>query len=130
MMNKHNMISKYDSVTSLLSAVSGFEMLCGIEAKNEICPFCDGKHTTLPIEEIIAVGFGNALLTKNNECIYSEMEARSCSEYMTVAQAEELAATDPKHDWRIHLLAPFSERHYQRQGQRHWVLYEKGEGFA
>ncbi|MBU4009703.1 MAG: hypothetical protein KJ882_02960 [Proteobacteria bacterium] len=128
-MNKHN-ISKYDPATSLLSAVSGFETLYGVEAKNEVCHFCGGQHTILPIEETIAVGFGNALLTKNNECIYSEMDANSCSDYMTVSQAEDLAVTDPKHDWRIHLIAPFCELHYQRQGERHWVLYAKGAGFA
>ncbi|WP_435550445.1 hypothetical protein [Desulfobacterium sp. N47] len=49
---------------------------------------------------------------------------------MSVAQAENLAVADPNRDWRIHLISPFSERHYQRQGECHWVLYEKGEGFA
>lgn len=41
-----------------------------------------------------------------------------------------MAAEDQDHDWRIHLVAPLSERHYQRQGEKMWVLYEKGQGFA
>jgi len=49
---------------------------------------------------------------------------------MTVQQAEVLAAQDPNHDWRIHLIAPLSECHYQRQGKELWVLYKKGQGFA
>lgn len=129
-MNSYNIIPNSDSVTSVFGPVSGFQTLSGVKSKNEVCLSCGCQHTILPIEEVIAVGFGNALLTKNDECVYSEMDANSCSDYMTVSQAEELAATDPKHDWRIHLFAPFSERHYQRQGERHWVLYEKGAGFA
>lgn len=41
-----------------------------------------------------------------------------------------MAKRDPDRDWRIHLVAPLSERHYQRQGEGRWILYEKGEGFA
>ena len=37
---------------------------------------------------------------------------------------------DEDNDWRIHLVAPLSERHYQRQDKNKWVLYEKGQGFA
>lgn len=84
------------------------------------------------MDEEIAVGFGYALLTKNNERVYlyDEMTAPDYNNCMTVAQAEEIAAADSKHDWRIHLIAPLSERHYQRQGKRNWILYETGAGFA
>ncbi|MBU3949552.1 MAG: hypothetical protein KJ882_05105 [Proteobacteria bacterium] len=129
-MNNRNILLNNNPITSLHSAKQGFKPLYGIEVKNEICPLCGFKHTILPLEETIAVGFGNALLTKNSECIYSEIDARCCNDYLTVAQAEELADADPNQDWRIHLIAPFSELHYQRQGKRHWVLYEKREGFA
>ena len=94
---------------------------------------CGYQHSILPLENIIAVGFGMATLTKDNEVIYDENEvddAKGFDSYMTVKQAEEIAAKDPKHDWRIHLVAPLSERHYQRQGENKWVLYEKGQGFA
>jgi opacity protein-like surface antigen len=30
----------------------------------------------------------------------------------------------------VSVAGPESERHYQRQGAAHWVLYEKGEGLA
>ena len=43
---------------------------------------------------------------------------------------EQGSIKEPDNDWRIHLIAPLSERHYQRQGNNHWVLYEKGQGFA
>ena len=117
-----------ESATHLMEGVTGFKQLPCIEEKNKVCPYCGCRHAILPMQEVIAVGFGDALLTKNGEFIYSAMEVQSCDDYMSVAQAEELAAADPNHEWRIHLISPFSELHYQRQGECHWVLYKKGEG--
>ena len=87
------------------------------------------QHAVLPLGEggAIAVGFGSAQLVKNRELIFAE--ERDDTE-MSFDDAEKLAAADPDNDWRIHLIAPLSERHYQRQGDGHWVLYEKGMGFA
>jgi len=41
-----------------------------------------------------------------------------------------LPEKDPDNDWRISLIGPMSERHYQRHGKGYWVLYEKSNGFA
>ena len=94
------------------------------------CPCCGYQHDILPEESIIGVGFGDASLTKNGEVIFQEVNRMNFKDIMTCKQAEELAIKDPDNDWRIHLVAQLSERHYQRQGEKHWVLYEKGMGFA
>jgi len=84
------------------------------------------------LDAIIAVGFGYAAVTKNDEDVYDEN--RDCKDdrdnAWTCQMAEDAALKDPDNDWRIHLVAPLSERHYQRQGESNWVLYEKGIGFA
>ena len=90
-------------------------------------PIEDGRHSYLSGDAPIAVGFGEAYLEKSGEIIFRE--ARDCDEF-TVAMAEDLAARQPELDWRIHLIAPLSERHYQRQGDKCWVLYLKADGFA
>lgn len=96
------------------------------------CLCCGYQHEILPPDAIIAVGFGNAMVTKNGDVVYDEMDvdAKEWADYWNCAKAEEEAIKDPENDWRIHLIAPLSERHYQRQGDNHWVLYEKGQGFA
>ena len=77
----------------------------------------------------IGVGFGSASLTRNDEVIFEE-ENQEYSELMSYEEAEIMASKEPEEDWKIHLIAPLSERHYQRQGERYWVLYKKSEGFA
>ena len=107
-----------------------WEKLTPIEAGSGGCAHCGYQHSVLPMESIIAVGFGDAALTKDGVDVFCERSNMTDEEIMTVAQAEEMAKADPDHDWRIHLIAPLSERHYQRQGDNQWVLYEKGQGFA
>jgi formate hydrogenlyase subunit 6/NADH:ubiquinone oxidoreductase subunit I len=103
------------------------------------CLCCGYQHEILPMEALIAVGFGYAAVTKNDEEVYNEndipQEVYDKAEnygdvFWSVQKAEDEAKKDPDNDWRIHLVAPLSERHYQRQGENHWVLYEKGLGFA
>lgn len=119
------------SATKHEGTTMGWEKLPAIEGGPGGCLHCGYKHPILPMDAVIAVGFGSASLTKGDECIYDEQDVgHTYKDYLTVEQAEEMAARDPDHDWRIHLFAPLSERHYQRQGEKHWVLYEKGEGFA
>lgn len=111
-----------------------WEKLKPIEGGHGGCLHCGYQHEVLPMDSIIGVGFGSATLVKGDRLIYDEngygQEHEDAEGWMTFAKAEELAAADPDHDWRISLVAPLSERHYQRQGDKHWVLYEKGEGFA
>lgn len=92
------------------------------------CLNCGYQHEILPMDALIAVGFGDATVTKNDEIIYDEMTAGE--NLWTTQDAENAARQDPDNDWRIHLVAPLSERHYQRQGENLWVLYDKGPGFA
>ena len=98
------------------------------------CAHCGYQHDALPMDAMIAVGFGDANLTRDGEVVWDERSvahiATGWDDFWTVERAEQEAAKDPDHDWRIHLVAPLSERHYQRQGEKHWVLYEKGIGFA
>jgi hypothetical protein len=108
----------------------GFEKLPGIKGGHGGCLHCGYQHEILPMDAVIGVGFGCAALTKDGDTVWQEPNNAAWEHLMTVEQAEALAAKDPDHDWRIHKVAPLSERHWQRQGEKHWVLYEKGEGFA
>ena len=111
-----------------------YEIMKPIEGGPKSCPCCGLIHSILPMDALIAVGFGYAAVTKNDREVYNENnipdDAPLPSSYWTVHNAENEALKDPDNDWRIHLVAPLSESHYQRQGEGHWVLYEKGEGFA
>jgi hypothetical protein len=79
---------------------------------------------------LIGVGFGDASLTKDDQTIFRETSEMDLCDLMSTATAEQLASQDPDHDWRIHLVAPLSEEHYQRHGINNWVLYKHGIGFA
>ncbi len=78
---------------------------------------------------MIAVGFGDAGVTKDGHKIWSE-SANPDAEFWTGDDAEEAAKTDPDHDWRIYFNGPLSGAEYQRQGDGWWVLIKKSEGFA
>lgn len=105
-----------------------FEKMKPIEGGHGGCLSCGYQYDVLPMEKLIAVGFGFAGVTKNDEEIYTEPYEEG--RIWTVQDAENIAKQQPDNDWRIHLVAPLSERHYQRQGDNQWVLYEKGMGFA
>ena len=106
-----------------------FEKMRPIEGGCGGCLCCGYQHELLPLDALIGVGFGEATVTKNGVTVYDEVP-HDGFEYWTCEDAERKASKDPDNDWRIHLIAPLSERHYQRQGENHWVLYEKGIGFA
>lgn len=91
-----------------------------------------GSHDTLNLDRTIAVGFGDASVTKNGQTVWSEQQAehRGDETLWQVSDAESVASKEPDEDWRIHYIAPLYEAHYQRQGDKHWVLVEKGQGFA
>ena len=94
------------------------------------CLHCGYQYDIAPEEMLIAVGFGVATVTKNGKEIYNENSIKNESDLWTLKEAEEEALKDEDNDWRIHLVAPLSERHYQRQDKNRLVLYEKGQGFA
>lgn len=106
------------------------EKLPGIKG-SVACLTCGcGSHATLPMDALLAVGFGDVNVTRDDEHVYSENEHQKDEQFWTAKDAEAFAAKDPDHDWRIHFYAPLYEAHYQRQSENHWVLYEKGIGFA
>lgn len=94
------------------------------------CLTCgSGSHDIMDMNDLLGVGFGDVTVTKDGELIYSEI-GREMNELWNGEDAENEALKDPDHDWRVHFYAPLYEAHYQRQGDKHWVLVEKGEGFA
>ena len=94
------------------------------------CVNCGTNPKLFPPNSIIAVGFGSASLVKGGEVVWDEQEGDTVNKYMTGAEAEEIAAKDPDHDWQIRLFAPLSERIYQRHGPGEWALVRQGMGFA
>jgi len=109
--------------------MSTWEKLPAIEGKYGGCLSCGPRPSFLPLDYEIAVGFGYAALVVDGFDVWNEMDAEE-GQYMTCAQAEELAVADPDHDWRIILEAPLSSRTYQRHGLNEWALVEQGMGFA
>lgn len=97
---------------------------------------------TFPPDGLIAAGFGFAAVLRDGRPVLEEPQARYNADfteiewepdeddYPTGAKAEEAAAADPDHDWRIQIEGPLSGRTYQRQGANNWVLVEQNEGFA
>jgi len=106
-----------------------FERLKPIEGGHSGCLNCGYQYDILPMDALIAVGIGGATVTKDHEVVYDENQVDE-DEFWTAEMVENEALKDPSHDWRIHLVAPLSERHYQRQGDNQWILYEKCQGFA
>lgn len=110
-----------------------WEKLPAIEQKNvrTACLCCGTPAAVFPDDGIIAVGFGCAQLTRDGDLVWEEPQGPDDEEeFMTGAQAEELAAADPDHDWRIMIYGPLSGRTYQRHAPGSWVMVEQNEGFA
>ncbi len=81
-----------------------------------------------PPDMLIAVGFGEAKVTKDGQTVYKY--TTECDGWLwTTEDAEEHAREDPDHDWRIVLYAPLYGRTFQRQ-DGHWFLIAENEGFA
>jgi hypothetical protein len=102
-----------------------------IEGKHGGCLNCGPRPSFFPPTGVIGVGFGYAGLHRDGEPVWTEPnEPESDDEYMTGAEAEELAAADPGHDWRIVMYGPLSGRTYQRHAAGEWALIEQNQGFA
>ena len=126
-----------------------FEKLPAIKGMTA-CSICGcGSHDTLPMDALLAVGFGSCNVMMDGKHVYSEQEQdhlatmrmkkkrlfERCrlygwTAYWQCKDAEAAAAKDPDHDWRISFYAPLYDAEYQRQGVSHWVLISKGDGFA
>ena len=109
--------------------MSNWTKLPALVGKVGGCLNCGTRPDTFPLDGVIAVGFGRAALTRDGRAVYDD-QGDDNTEYMTGAQAEEIAADDPDHDWRIVLYGPLSGREYQRHGPNEWALIHQDEGFA
>lgn len=101
-----------------------------IKPKRIGCLCCGSAEPTLSMDARIAVGFGDASLQRNGKSVWCEKPGMDYKACMTVRQAEDMAATDSKADWRIVLHGPLWSRTYQRHGKGKWCLIEEGDGFA
>ena len=94
------------------------------------CLSCGPRKSQLSADTRIGVGFGFATLTKDDVAIWNETADLAFEDLMTVAKADEMAATDPDHDWRIVFDGPLRGSTYQRHGEMQWILVAKNRGFA
>lgn len=92
------------------------------------CLSCPPVLRVAPMSMPIAVGFGCAMVTKDNEIIF--MENSEDETIHILEEYEAMAKEDPDHDWQVTLLAPLRGRVYQRHGDQEWVLISSDEGFA
>lgn len=103
------------------------------EMRGNPCLQCPDPPAELKPESIVAVGFGDAHLERDGEIIWDEnTDGRDLDwdEMMSCAKAEEMAAKDPDHDWRIVKNGPLHGETYQRHGKGRWVCIEQNQGFA
>ena len=93
------------------------------------CLNCSTAALIAPMDMVIAVGFGSAIVTKNGELIYDESSI-SGENYWNVQDAENLAVIEPDCDWRIEKHGPLHGETFQRQGDGLWVCVKSNQGFA
>lgn len=106
-----------------------WEKELAIEGRHGWCLNCGTRPSEFPMRDQIAVGFGFAALTRDGQVVWSE-DNRPYEKCLSGRQAENMAAKDPDHDWRITLDSPLSGREYQRHGPRKWMLIRQDTGFA
>jgi hypothetical protein len=96
------------------------------------CLTCSTAARIAPMDMTIAVGFGAAVVTKDGEVVYNELDYQDqgWDAFWKVQDAENLAAQDPNHDWRISKHGPMHGETFQRQGKGKWYCIESNQGFA
>jgi len=110
--------------------MSDWTKLEPLPGKPNPCMNCPPILAEAHPEKLIAVGFGEASVTRDGHEVYREPPGLEDDEdYWDFARAEEVAAEDPDHDWRATLFGPLHGETYQRQDGK-WLLVEKNEGFA
>ncbi len=86
----------------------------------------------LGMDDMIATGCGVAEVTRDGVVVIDGeargRAAKSWDDFAYGADAEELAAADPDHDWRILIDGPFTSAIYQRKATNEWVRIGAGEG--
>lgn len=91
------------------------------------CLCCSTAVLEAPMEMLIAVGFGSAYVTKDEDVVYNESAG---DKLWTVQDAENMALADPDHDWRIVKHGPLHGETFQRHDVGKWVCVESNEGFV
>jgi len=109
---------------------STWQKLPAIEGQYGGCLNCGPRPSFFPADAVIAVGFGYAALHKDGQPVWTEPSDCDEEDFLTGAQAEQMASCDPEHDWRIVMEGPLSGRTYQRHGPGSWALIEQNQGFA
>ena len=95
------------------------------------CLNCSTAAMEAPMEMSICVGFGVAIVTRDGETIYDgERAFKEDTEPWTTQEAENAAAADPDHDWRIVKDGPMHGETFQRHGPGKWVCVKSNSGFA
>lgn len=91
------------------------------------CLCCGSNKEVYPLGSIFAVGFGYSAVTRDGEAVYQENDDEDAP---TLQAFEDMASSDPDHDWRMKRYGPLREAEYQRHGPGAWVLVSEGPGFA
>lgn len=91
---------------------------------------CTDRPNKAPMDMVIAIGFGCAMVTKDGALVWEERPDTHWDKLWRVRKAERRARLDPDHDWRISIYGPMYSAVWQRHGRSEWVMVEKGEGFA
>ena len=108
-----------------------WEKLEPIKATISGCVTCGTLVEKAPMDMVIAVGFGDAQVTKDGETIYSELDHQDdWNKLWTFQDAENAAKKDPDHDWRVVMDGPLRGRTFQRHGDGEWVLVAENNGFV
>ncbi len=94
------------------------------------CATCGGTELVAPLDMLVCVGFGSAVVTRDGEEVWAELSVDDEQETHDVLHFENLAAADPDHDWRIDIQGPLRGRTYQRHDAARWVLVDSNAGFA
>ena len=94
------------------------------------CLNCGYNHGVLPLDTVLAAGFGSCNVSKDDEFVYNESPNVEWDKAPTLQVYEDLAALDPDHDWQVAFYLPLRETVHQRHAPGQWVLVREGEGFA
>jgi hypothetical protein len=95
------------------------------------------------MESIIAIGFGIAIVTKDGQEVYNELEVerkhvaenggeecQTWPPFWTGQDAENAALSDPDHEWLIMIHGPMSGATWKRTASNLWECIESNGGFA
>lgn len=93
------------------------------------CLCCPSVPRVADLDTPVAVGFGDAHISRDGEIVYQEPNTDD-GDFRCLHEFEAMAAADPEHDWRMRLESPLKDRTYQRHGAGLWVLIASGPGFA